>query len=447
MRIQTTLSPDRLPEARMGLRVAELFAGVGGFRKGLEAAGGFDTVWFNQWEPASRKQHAYECYVENFEKGRKVELTWNMDIAQVEPADVPDHDLLVGGFPCQDYSVAATLDKSKGLQGKKGVLWWAIRDILEAKRPAYVLLENVDRLLRSPASQRGRDFGILLACLRDLGYMAEWRVLNAADYGFPQKRRRVFIFAARNETDVAGELIGKATDPQYLTKHGFFPSEFPVRQEPLESNEPVAPKRRLPDDLLEVSDDFELHFLNAGLMADGRIWTRKVEATRTDPLPTLRSVLTEGVDEKYYVPEDLLRGPPGKKTWAYFRGPKKELRTARNGHQYYYAEGGMAFPDPVDQPARTILTGEGGTSPSRSKHVIEDPWTHRFRVLTPEEVEKLNGFSGTHTEMMQPERWRYFTMGNALVVGLVERMGSRLRSLIDESYVRAEAAETPCVTA
>ena len=81
-------------------------------------------------------------------------------------------------------------------------MWWSIRDILEAKRPKYVLLENVDRLISSPASQRGRDFAIILASLADLDYMVEWRIINAADYGMPQRRRRVFIFAYHKKSSI-----------------------------------------------------------------------------------------------------------------------------------------------------------------------------------------------------------------------------------------------------
>src|SRR5690606_10861709 len=115
---------------------------------------------------------------------------FNVDISKIATKQIPDHDLLVGGFPCQDYSVATTLNNSKGLTGKKGVLWWNIHKILQEKknRPRYLLFENVDRLLKSPSSQRGRDFAIMLKGLDDLGYCVEWRVINAADYGMPQRR-------------------------------------------------------------------------------------------------------------------------------------------------------------------------------------------------------------------------------------------------------------------
>ncbi len=177
--------------------VCELFAGVGGFRIGLEKSdASWNTVWANQWEPGKKTQHAFDCYVSHF--GRK-ENYINEDIANIDKSTIPNHNLLVGGFPCQDYSVART--GAKGMEGKKGVLWWQIKDILEKKQPKFVLLENVDRLLKSPSDQRGRDFGIMLACFNNLGYSVEWRVINAAEYGFAQRRRRIFIFACKNDTN------------------------------------------------------------------------------------------------------------------------------------------------------------------------------------------------------------------------------------------------------
>lgn len=181
--------------------VIELFAGVGGFRVGLNDIHGFDDngkaienrdwkfVWANQWEPATTVQHAYDCYVTRF--GNECS---NEDISKVDSKDIPNHTLLCGGFPCQDYSVARSLSKEKGIEGKKGVLFWDIARILKDKKTPFFLLENVDRLLKSPSKQRGRDFGIMLRTLSDLGYNVEWRIINAADYGAAQRRRRIFIF-------------------------------------------------------------------------------------------------------------------------------------------------------------------------------------------------------------------------------------------------------------
>ena len=116
------------------------------------------------------------------------------DIGKVDKTIIPDHTLLVGGFPCQDYSVARSLSNEKGIEGKKGVLWWEIAEVLETKQPPFVLLENVDRLLRSPSTQRGRDFGIMLRSFLDNGYAVEWRVINAAEYGFSPKKKKGIYF-------------------------------------------------------------------------------------------------------------------------------------------------------------------------------------------------------------------------------------------------------------
>src|SRR5699024_9873088 len=181
------------------LNVIELFAGVGGFRVGLERANPdfFKTVLGNQWEPSRKAQDAYACYNKHFPGNNS-----NEDIANINENTFKNlnPDLVVGGFPCQDYSVARSLSGEKGLQGKKGVLFWEIARVLEATNPKYVLLENVDRLLKSPSNQRGRDFAVMLATLRDLDYSVEWRMINAADYGMSQRRRRVFIFAYKNST-------------------------------------------------------------------------------------------------------------------------------------------------------------------------------------------------------------------------------------------------------
>ena len=172
------------------IRTVELFAGVGGFRLGLEAASDkFKVIWANQWEPSMREQYAFDCYIAHFGNGKHHVC---QDIAKAK-CDVPDHDLLVGGFPCQDYSIMKK--NSAGIEGAKGALWWQIDDILQEKRPKYVLLENVDRIIRSPAKQCGRDFSIILRCFYEKGYAVDWRVINAADHGYAQRRRRTFIVA------------------------------------------------------------------------------------------------------------------------------------------------------------------------------------------------------------------------------------------------------------
>ena len=209
--------------------VCELFAGVGGFRLGFERLNtDWKTVWFSQWEPKSSTQAAHACYVKHFGDSPDLngEYKTCVDISSVNKKDIPNHSLLVGGFPCQDYSVAHGLSTEQGIHGKKGILWWQIYNTINAKKPAFCLFENVDRLLKSPSTQRGRDFGIMLSCFSKLGYTVEWRVVNAALYGAAQRRKRVFIFAYKNNTNLA--KINKSKDEKdILQKLGFFATTFP----------------------------------------------------------------------------------------------------------------------------------------------------------------------------------------------------------------------------
>ena len=419
--------------------VVELFAGVGGFRLGLERLHtGWETVWFSQWEPGKSKQWAHECYVGHFGDIEDLnhQLTTNIDIGEVDKHAIPNHSLLVGGFPCQDYSVAHPLSSSQGIEGKKGVLWWSIRDVLITKRPPFVLLENVDRLLKSPASQRGRDFGIILTCFAQLGYRVEWRVVNAADYGSVQRRRRTFIFAYNNDTEYARQMDCFDADA-IMTKKGFFVQAFPISdfsscdtcQVPVADISSLDRDLVLEDgteqsdaDLMEVTKDFSFDFKNSGFMKDGTIYSREITPQQSVSV-NLGEILEGGVDEHYYIPPDKLE------KWVYLKGAKKIDRTSKTGHTYTFSEGPIAFPDPYDRPGRTMLTSEGTLN--RSSHIVSDPETGRLRILTPIETERMQGFDDNwtgNTEM--PERFRYFCMGNALVVPMITKMGKVLDSII-----------------
>lgn len=392
--------------------VCELFAGVGGFRVGLEKSDSqWNTVWANQWEPGKKFQYAFDCYVNHFGKSNKYV---NEDIASIDKNTIPNHNLLVGGFPCQDYSVAHT--GAEGIEGKKGVLWWQIRDTLEAKKPKFVLLENVDRLLKSPASQRGRDFGVILACFNDLDYSVEWRVINAADYGFAQRRRRVFIFAYKNSTNYSNS-ISKISLENIINRDGFFIKEFPI-QASLNSKEIDFNYESLKD----VSDNFKMEFKNSGIMRNGIIYTTEITPIDIKAKNLEKIVENDGVDEKYNIGTNLDK-------WNYLKGSKDIIRKAGTPHEYHFREGAVPFPDSLNKPARTMLTSEG--SLNRSTHVIEDPKSKCYRILTPVETERINGFPDNWTNTGMPERFRYFCMGNALVVGLIEKMGNRLNSIFD----------------
>lgn len=399
--------------------ICELFAGVGGFRVGFDRLEtGWETTWFSQWEPGAKTQWAHDCYVQHFGESPDLngEFHTGEDISTVDKNTIPDHSLLVGGFPCQDYSVAHTLASAHGIEGKKGVLWWQIRDILIAKKAPFCMLENVDRLLKSPAKQRGRDFGVILACLAAEGYSAEWRVVNAAQYGAAQRRRRTFIFAYRNDT-VYGQRMADA-DPETLIKSsGLMAKAFPVK------SIGKITQTVLDSDIVTVSDHFAFAFENAGYMHNGNVYTAKISEEEEAPM-TLGEILQRNVEEKYYIPGDKMA------KWIYLKGAKKIPRTSANGHQYVFSEGPIAFPDPGDKPSRTMLTSE--STLNRSTHVVGDPGTLRLRLLTPVEAERLQGFDDDWTNTGMPDRMRYFCMGNALVVPMITRMGRVLDTIIAE---------------
>ncbi|MGJ8665388.1 MAG: DNA cytosine methyltransferase [Patiriisocius sp.] len=405
------------------IKVVELFAGVGGFRLGLEK-NNYEIVWSNQWEPSTKMQHASKVYEARF--GTKNHS--NEDINEVVTRDIdeiPDHDLLVGGFPCQDYSVATTLYNSKGLKGKKGVLWWSIHQILEKKKnkPKYLLLENVDRLLKSPAKQRGRDFAVMLQSLNQLGYAVEWRVINAAEYGMPQRRRRIFILGYHKSTAIYKELK-KSQKSHWLFSQGTIATAFPVN----ENN--AIEEMELKGNLVEITNNFNKNgklspFHNTGLLIDGKIFTTKTVPSYEGPKTNLGDILEKGkVDSEFFIDKTDID------KWQYLKGAKTIERIAANGFTYKYSEGGMIYPDALDNASRTIITGEGGKSPSRFKHVINTK--EGLRRLTPVELERLNMFPDNHTKLEGiTSAKRAFFMGNALVVGVVEKLGKALSERIN----------------
>ena len=460
----------------MNKTVCELFAGVGGFRCGLnniktnedtKKEEKWDTVWFNQWEPAEKKtQYAHSCYVYNF--GNRLDKegkdTTNYNIEDVNKKNIPYFNLLVGGFPCQDYSVASTLSTSKGLEGKKGILWWSIRETIEEKQPPFILLENVDRLIKSPAKQRGRDFGIILACLRDEGYTVEWRVINAAEYGYQQRRRRTFIFAYKDNTKYNADVqerVAYRNDSELeekrismsrlLLNDGFFAETFPV----YEMDSKKLHITELPKGLGELSEKFSFGFENTGVMKEGVIYTFKTNPKYDGKQVTLGDIMETGdVDEQYFIPtEKLYYTDPSvthsdetheklpkedRQTWQYLKGAKKLSRKSESGHEYIFSEGAISMVDAYDKPARTMLTSEGNFS--RTTHIVEDKKTKRIRLLTACEAERIQGFPTNHTKyclvdgdvVEMPVRKRRFMMGNALVVNLIEQMESLLSEIFEK---------------
>lgn len=421
------------------LKVVELFAGVGGFRIGLEGWKGksssskfkkkldnnFEVIWSNQWEPLTpTKQDASKIYSsrwpnsnhsnENIEK--VIEDNFNI---------IPKNfDVLVGGFPCQDYSVAAILKHSSGIKGKKGVLWWSIHDILNGltNKPRYLILENVDRLLKSPSNQRGRDFAIMLKCLSDLGYVVEWRVINAADYGFAQRRRRVFIVAYHNQNKKIIKSIKKDNGKKWISSDGVLASAFKIEEGKIFSEFQII------GDAGELTESFGKNlkkspFENTGIFIGDKVLTFKSNPVIKKPEPLLKNLDSEPVAKEFYIDKNDL------KKWRKLKDANSTERE-KDGFKYKYSMGKIGFDD-INKPSRTIITSEGGKTPSRFKHIIEIDGNHRR--LTPRELERLNGF---------PEDWtlhdgvtnnkRAFFMGNALVCGVVELIGKSLFNIFNK---------------
>lgn len=498
------------------IRVAELFAGVGGFRLGLEGHPdseedtGFKVVFSNQWEPpGTGRQWASKIYEERFGP----EGHTNVSIHDfTHPTDgigeIDDHDVLVGGFPCQDYSVARTVSGELGIKGEKGKLWVDIARIIRHKRPRpkVVLLENVPRLLNSPANARGLNFAIILNDLIAMGYEVEWRVINAADYGMPQQRSRVFILAYRTPGSNKKNQRGQINGPQKFgfsgqpgkvpkTKNGMakwllgktttkvsekwekgpFAEAFPVTGE-------LSKKSK------EVSQDLSTYtsksspFGNAGYAWQKQIvragpwknvfWSTKVEPDYNGEQQILGDVLEENFDKKYEVDKSRIE------EWKYAKGNKNEFRIRKMDHDnvdpqllalwekcmkapfeeraglwtknrgqfmadkgddkfYHYDEGTMGFDD-IKRPSRTVVTAEIGTSPSRMRHIFEYPHgSEIYRRLSPLETERLNMFPDNWTQMEGiADSKRGFLMGNALVVGIIERLREPLKDLITQRLMK-----------
>lgn len=415
----------------MDKTVIELFAGVGGFRVGLNNItkiskngkaienGPWSFVWANQWEPSTKAQHAFDCYNVRFPSATE---NSNVDISKVNKETIPNHTLLTGGFPCQDYSVAHSLSSSHGIEGKKGVLWWQINEILSVKKPKFVLLENVDRLVKSPAKQRGRDFGIMLRCLSDLDYAMEWRIINAAEYGYPQKRRRIYIFAFHKSTNYY-QTKKDMLPYEIIFNEGIFAKAFPIEDNKGKNIKEYDVVKKFKD-LVSVSDNFAAQFENSGCMFGGKIYTIKTKPVEHKPFKLLQIVEKDGVDTHYFLSDSKI------KKYEYLRGSKKIPRKDKSGHTYFYAEGSMSPYDDLSLPARTMLTSEGTTN--RSTHIIIDPKEQKLRVLTPLECERINQFPDNWTNTGMPEKRRYFMMGNALVCGIIKRIGKELNSIVDQ---------------
>ena len=246
----------------------------------------------------------------------------------------------------------------------------------------------------------------------------------------PQRRKRVLIFAFKK----SAKLFTKFKKPiSWIHTDGVMANAFPVKNKK-ESNDLFGnelPKLSISDDPVTITDKFNIKqgtkgvFENSGLMIDGDIWTFKTEVNFSGSYKTLGDLILpkKDIPSSYYIDEK------DKSTWEYLKDKKNEERKKSNGEIFYYKEGPVGYPDNLDKPTRTIITSEGGRTPSRFKHVIKQPGTNKLRRLVPIELERANMFPDNHTEGATDNK-RAFFMGNALVVGIVEKIGRALVDLI-----------------
>lgn len=458
-------------------KVFSMFDGVGGFIVGLDHANEFagedfyKTTYTNQFEPGRKSQDAFEVGEYKYSDAKHC----NTDIMQVPDSYFDDMknngvNMIVGGFPCQDYSVARSKKFEKGIEGKKGVLFWEIIRAVKHIQPKYLILENVDRLLKSPSSQRGRDFAIMLAAFDQLDYSVEWRVINAADYGRAQRRRRVYFYVYRNDSGWGKNIDSKYSRPadindileldghtydKYIFNDGLFARKFPIKDEPYKGrthSEKLSidyTRNDGSDYILDVSDNFTGKIWNTGVMRYGQYFTIDTEPIKSDS-ETLGEVVQkakdyyihnyDGGEEAYeeYIDNYVIKDEARIKKFEYLRGPKKLERTSADGHQYTYSEGGMSPFDSLDLPGRTMLTSEG--SVNRSTHLLKQG--NKFRIITPIEAELLQDFPPDWTKYKKnydgeivevSDRMRMFFMGNALVTTVIRRIGEEL-SVIDKEF-------------
>lgn len=176
----------------MAIKYLDMFAGIGGFRSGLEKIGGFECIGYCEIDKYAKQ--SYEAMYDT-----KGELYFN-DARKINPKELPDIDLITGGFPCQSFSIAG---RRKGFEDTRGTLFFEIARIASDKKPKYLFLENVPGLL---SHDRGRTFKTILSSLDELGYDVTWQVLNSKDFGVPQSRKRLYIVGFFRAT-CAGQIL------------------------------------------------------------------------------------------------------------------------------------------------------------------------------------------------------------------------------------------------
>lgn len=393
------------------IRVAELFAGIGGFRLGLEQANNsieaiqksensrsnlphietgngnkwnqhaFSVVWANEWD-----KHASAIYRKNF--GEK-ELAEG-GIGKIEANEIPDHDLLVGGFPCQAFSIAG---KRQGFKDIRGTMFFQIARIAKAKRPKILLLENVKGLLNH---DNGGTFETIVRTLDELGYDVEWQVFNSKYHGVPQNRERVFII---------GHLRGSSTGQ-------IFPISTTSNQSyKRDSGEQIANSLQSPG---HASGNYRgMNMVYWASSQEG--WQNR---DISEASPTLKGQ-NDLCRQPLIVQQHSHSGPDGK---------GRGVRTFEGVCPTLAGQMGTGGNN-VPMVAQALQTD--GFLRQGSSFGTDKPQSSRnIRRLTPTECERLQGFPDGWTQGVSDTQ-RYKTLGNAVTVNVIQFLGERILEVCD----------------
>ena len=372
------------------IKFIDLFSGIGGFRLGLERTGHYEHVWSNDIN-----EYANKIYTERFgEEGH-----YSGDIRGVDAREIPYHELLCGGFPCQAFSVAG---KRKGFEDTRGTLFFEICRIIEAKRPKLLLLENVKGLLNHDG---GRTFTVILQSLDELGYWVEWQVLNSKYFGVPQNRERVFIVGhlrgrgGREVFPITG-TNGETVDERELKFLGGIDSPS-VKKWVEDGNEY---SRNFPQGQRVYDSDGLSSTLNSqggGLGAKTGLYTVKETGKNSQ-------------SRRVYDPDGLSPTlSAGKRENSTGQAYSHNIiRPVLTPDRLEKRQNGRRFKENGD-PSFTL------TSPDRHGVMTNN---QRIRRLTPTECERLQGFPDGWTEGISDTQ-RYSCLGNAVTVNVIEFLG------------------------
>ena len=376
------------------MKFIDLFAGIGGFRYGLQKVEiesesssdhesgasqhgqrAFHCVWSNEWDKyASQiyKKHYGECDTR--------------DIRTVDTKDIPDHDLLCAGFPCQSFSIAG---KRLGFEDTRGTMFFEIARIIRDKRPRYFLLENVKGLL---SHDEGKTFQTILGVLSDLGYEYQWQVLNSKNFGVPQNRERVFIVGHLRETSRPEVFpIGESYSISHQTKYA-----------------EQAGRSRISSTIdarygsLRNAGETYLHYIG-GIRGKRDMWLKDDKQNSRNFSQGQRVYSSDGIASTIAGNAGGLGGKTGLYAIPVLTPDRMEKR-----------QNGRRFKNDGD-PAFTLT--------SQDKHGVYDGLN--IRRLTPVECERLQGFPDNWTEGISDTQ-RYKCLGNAVTTLVITEIGRKL---------------------